>query len=193
MEGGQMIWPFRHTEPPKQPPIFNFEITCDNCDARHAVTDPDLDAQIQRACTQMDQKMNDLTRDFGIGNGLGTWGYDDDVGMLEFRFPDGGIVETPLSYIGSWFEPRQELLWAWANPHLDPARTEVASHCYDYGDANNHQVLMSQPVWCSLDDAWHLAKLAGTLAEVEGVYSAPIDENLRFFWAIRDPKWRVLQ
>ncbi|AXT23865.1 hypothetical protein D1822_14175 [Phaeobacter inhibens] len=188
-----MIWPFKRTQIPTQPPMFEFEVTCENCNIRHAVTDPDLDAQIQHACVQIDEKMTLLRRDFGIGNGQGTWGYDEDVGLLEFHFPGGGIVETPLSYIGSWFAPREEFLWAWGNPHLDTMRTEVASRCFDFGQANNHQVLMSQPVWCSLDNAWHLAKLAGNLTKVEGIYSALVDDNLRFFWAITDPKWRVLQ
>ncbi|MGS4985677.1 hypothetical protein SAMN05444149_107126 [Pseudosulfitobacter pseudonitzschiae] len=183
-----MIWPFRKAQNGRS--AFSCEIECPDCGAPHSYEDEGFGALVQRSCIKQDACMVQLAAKFGIGNGVGNWQYDEEVGLLEFHFPDGKICETPLETIGSWFEPRNEFLWSWGNEYISEYQTAVAQKAQEFGEQRGFRPLTSKLVWLSLDDAWHLAKVAASVSKSKGVYAAPVSETLQMFFAITDPKWR---
>ena len=187
-----MIWPFRSSLRKPEPAPQVWEIECPECGAFHDFQDPAFDRLVEMACVSTDRKMSKLGKKLGIGAGQDILQIDSATDSLEFTLPDGDVLACPIDYIGSWFRPRSEFFWAWANTNLEPGMRRAGDTTKSKAVGDHLAPLRSERVTVSLHDAWHLAKVGTELSDSTGVCLVPASDDLVFFSALNDLKRRRL-
>lgn len=178
-----MIWPFKQK---KSHQDWHFRIECPECGHFHDYADSAFSELVQTSCQEMDKRVAQIQEHAPYAQGTGTWHYDEDKNKIWFSFPSGQTFHAPIQYVGSWFEPRTEFLWAWANNGMKAQFRKRTEQVYSFGTKNSFLPLTSNRVATDLNGAWLLAKTACLLSGYHGLYAAPVSEDLHLFFAFDD-------
>jgi len=111
---------------------------------------------------------------WGFGNDQ-EWGFDQDEGVIWWKFDSGQEVRAPAEIVGSFDPVSNSWLWAWANSSLDQDTTKIAKNTYNYGKQNSLEALTTSKISGDLDESWTFAAIAMHLSAQQGVYRAATD------------------
>ena len=118
------------------------------------------------------ERQDELRREFS----LGTWPrYDCDQGTAQLTFSADGKVRVvaDIQFVGTVSTVTNTWLWAWANPHLEPAVARDVDEVRRYGERHDIAQLTT-PKWTANEtDGWEMTSITAYLLRAQGVYRAP--------------------
>ena len=107
------------------------------------------------------------------------WFYDQDTGLLTFRFPDR--TETcPFQFLGSYDGGAGTWMWAWANGSMTTTLKLDSMAVHESGHASGSRVLTEPVLPVSREDADCLALLAIRANRYDGLYKAPDGQHITY-------------
>ncbi|WP_225594723.1 MULTISPECIES: DUF6882 domain-containing protein [unclassified Pseudomonas] len=126
----------------------------------------------------LDQCVAELTAKAEVHDGtwhLGecSWSVDQDSGIIEFAHPEGMVASCPVQIIGTYNSADGTWLWGWEHPSVVAPLQEHAFAVRQYGEENGIELLTTQKLECSQEQAWEFTALACKLGEAQGAYRGP--------------------
>jgi hypothetical protein len=129
----------------------------------------DIDAYIQGSVEGMFLQNQSHTKVWGLGKG-GTWNFDQDLGTIEWQFPDGRVAQAPMQIIGTFNPKDGTFLWAWDHPSIQEPLREHAKLVREFGRKHGIRKLTERKVAVTEDEAWEFVAIANRLAAANGGY-----------------------
>lgn len=133
----------------------------------------------------LDRSMEELrakTQAHVEGWGLGKcdrWDLDQEDGRLVFTSPTL-TATAPAQIIGTYSTQSGTFLWGWDHPSVEPALQKDAKKVRKFGEENGLELLTTQKVECTEDEAWEFTALACLLCGSQGAYRGPAGPALVF-------------
>jgi hypothetical protein len=167
-------------------------VICPDCENYHVAPErPGFDATVQDACVGITKTTQANYDAFGILEPGGRWDMNQDEGLFVFTQANGRRSGARFSLVGSWVAHSCSWMWAWGLPesHITPATRRASDLARTLGAENDWPVLTSRLLLLNDHEAWHLTKLAASLAGHKVVYRAPVNDKATAYFAIDALKW----
>ena len=133
---------------------------------------------LERSMEELRAKTRAHTESWGLGS-CDRWDLDQQDGRLVFTGPKL-TASAPAQIIGTYSTQTGTFLWGWDHPSVEPALQKDAKNVHDFGEENGIEMLTTQKVECTEDEAWEFTALACHLCAAQGGYRGPAGPALVF-------------
>jgi hypothetical protein len=114
------------------------------------------------------------------GLGSAKWSVDLDRGTIEFRNNKGWLITAPVQVIGTYDTRDGTFMWGWDHPSVPAPSAEAATLVRKYGESHGQELLTTQLVKVTEQQAWEFTALADYLSDGNGAYRGPAGKTLVF-------------
>ena len=141
----------------------------------------DFSAFLQQCLAELEQRQKAFGETWGIDQ-CERWDVDQAQATITFTNTRKGFrkLTGKVQIIGTFRESDQMWYWAWANPSIAEALSEDARRVRASGHLHFRMRLTEGGWKGEVLDAWRMTALAAHLSGADGVYGAPVGDQIVF-------------